>query len=1102
MRRILFITFLLSGRLTFCQTIEFRGIVYEHNSKTKTGQLKIISDAQVVIPKSVPVTTDIKGKFKTVSDGLIIGESVPVKFIKNGFKVVNSKEIETVFVGRKEDLVVFMASTSELQKAQLEYYNLAKKSIESAHLEKIKLLNSEVNNLKIQKDEYFQKIKKLEFEKEVAVQTAQNLANQLSEINLDFASDILIKAVNYYKKGDIDSCLKILYSNDYKETENKVLDGVEDLRKGMTNAGTGIKTIIDKEFLLAKIYSTTLQQDSINATTSRIVNLCIKNSDILSSEYIIKVIKQVTKFDPTGNFSWNNEESFEDLLGLVRLKSGRNSLDEAEMMRMFGYMLMLKNKSVESYDKFIKALGIHKKLNNSDSALIIINLVNHQQFFERTETEYDRFFSMQRFNGNKGFIQNPYRVNPYFLGNLFNDVEDMQYAFEILIEESIRRNDLLSALQFCDFFIRVYLESENQNNFNPQKVSKYKALLILLQSQKSKRITDEDLITLVGLLKEINPYSLDFLNLTNHFSRFLIDNDFCYYLDKNLKDSLLAYCSDISANLSNEFYMSLDYKELVFSLNFCKSIISFYLNIYNVPKENDLVLFRDNLYFLIEQWLYLPKHKLQYYTFYMEKIIFLMYGCNYDIPEFTITASGFDSFREFLKELTKNMSSANSYRGLDVYKNYILHSTDCGISVNDLLELLKSYDKDAESDAEVKERDYYMTVSGSSFNQNFYNKYPVGIDYHNHIVDFYYGSEYGKKISKYGTILEADNWNITNYIEISPNYYDSLWKINWEYAKKGDVINYNNTIYELKKNTYSGWIRNTSKIDRLKFFGDTMTYGPLILTKPSDAFCVFFDKGNSALFDLDEIYNKLAWHYDENSIHFGGYSKNLELVNRYQNFGLPDFFLGHAKVTGSSIAKTGNIFFFGLKSAMVLNKIEEAKKIESNILEIYQLLSEASKVRFLNDVLFLTFDKNQIKDEKNPSYVNFNNAMFNQFYNDLAYLLKNEASWKLDLKGEDKAWPFERDNLILEALLTLSGASQLDNFDPKIFDELKIKYPNEARVYRNEALYFFQKGEDKLAIKSLDKVVSMGFNNKSFFLDKIELKKYHSKINSIFNRIK
>ena len=131
------------------QSIVFKGIVYEHNSKTKTGQIKLISDAQVIIPRSVPVATDIKGKFKTVSEGLKLGSSVNFNIIKPGYEVVNLKEIENVMVGRLDDLIIYMAPKNDLYKAQQEYYQIAKKSVETSYIKKINLLKSELNSLKI-----------------------------------------------------------------------------------------------------------------------------------------------------------------------------------------------------------------------------------------------------------------------------------------------------------------------------------------------------------------------------------------------------------------------------------------------------------------------------------------------------------------------------------------------------------------------------------------------------------------------------------------------------------------------------------------------------------------------------------------------------------------------------------------------------------------------------------------------------------------------------------------------------------------------------------------------------------------------------------------
>lgn len=1089
--QITLIFFLLISSEFIAQNIVFHGVVYEHNSKTKTGQLKLISDVQVIIPKSVPVTSDVKGKFKTFSDGLNIGESVSVKLIKNGYQVVNYKELETVFVGRKDDLIVYMASQSELQKAQLEYYNLAKKSIESAHLKKIQLLSLELKNLKIENDEYTRKIEILELESKAAIQNAQNLSKQLSEINLDFAGNLLKKAVLFYQKGEIDSCLSILHSDAYKEAGNKVVNDVESLRKGMSQAGSGIKTLIDREFLLAKIYSTTLLLDSIESSTGRIVKLCIQNADILGCGYILNTIKTVIKYDPSGKFKWKNEDFFEDLIGLIRLKSGRNSLDEAEAIRLFGYDLMLKNQAEEAGKSFLKSLEIHKKIGNADTALVLINLIELE---ERSLTYFDGFNSFTNLFTNKEFKYNGYQNNDYWIRDLFNNVEDMQYAYSVLINRELGTNNLLKVDGLCRSFMRVYAESEIQNTFDSDMLSNIKALNIFTKSRGSTQISNDDLRSIILILKECSPFSIEYLKLSSQFSEFLVDTEFLIYLDKNLKDSLLISCSDILINLSNEYYSKINDNEIIFKLKFCKTTISLFRYLSNFPEENDLQFLAESSNSLAADWLNLSSNNYAHYAFYLENILFKTHGCDYRLSTENKEST---SLRDGLKDLSKIMASKNLHRGLELYKNFILHSSDCEISEETVFELLKLYDGEAFKYSMLKDRNRYMIITSNPLDEKCSEKFPVGFNYLNCISDFYFGSEYALKVGKHGVVRKADNWNTTNYME-STTDYQSLWKLNMQYARKSDIISYNNTIDEINKNSFAIFLQNSKKIDTIKFFGDTITYGPLLKSPPSDAFCLFATMGNSVLFDLDEIYNKLAWHYDEYSLNYGGYSKNLELLNKFQNFGLSNFFLGYSKVEGNPISAFGNILFFGLKSAMILNKSEDIEKIENSILDLYDKLSEANKVRFLNDFIFLSFYKNQIQDIKKPNYVNFNNKLFNQFYNNLSYLLKNETNWSLKLNSEDKRWVWERDQIILESYLTLSGASYLSNFNPEIFEDLKIKFPNESRLYRNEALYYFNKDESKLALDSLKKAISLGFVDKHFFLNNYSIKKYHSKIKTLF----
>ena len=99
---------------------------------------------------------------------------------------------------------------------------------------------------------------------------------------------------------------------------------------------------------------------------------------------------------------------------------------------------------------------------------------------------------------------------------------------------------------------------------------------------------------------------------------------------------------------------------------------------------------------------------------------------------------------------------------------------------------------------------------------------------------------------------------------------------------------------------------------------------------------------------------------------------------------------------------------------------------------------------------------------------------------------------------EDQIFEFEGNGYLVNSLLTLTVASHLDSFDFQLLKNNQIKYPKEARFYRNEALYWLRKDNIKMATDALIIAKKMGFNDANFFLDKIELSKHYNLITDLF----
>jgi hypothetical protein len=164
------------------------------------------------------------------------------------------------------------------------------------------------------------------------------------------------------------------------------------------------------------------------------------------------------------------------------------------------------------------------------------------------------------------------------------------------------------------------------------------------------------------------------------------------------------------------------------------------------------------------------------------------------------------------------------------------------------------------------------------------------------------------------------------------------------------------------------------------------------------------------------------------------------------------------------------------------------------------MLSDKNKINFLNAFLWSTYNEAIIINNENKVDLNFNNHFINDLYLKFKVLLTNKTLIENKTGDkEDKIFEFDENRIYLNCLLTLSGASHLDKFDFELLKTLEIEYPNEARFYRNEALYWFRKNNIKMATDALITSKKMGFINSDFFLKKVELSKYHNLITNIFN---
>jgi hypothetical protein len=205
----------------YTQQTTLRGEIYIHNSRYNTGTLEKVSNAFVTAPYGGANNTDSEGRFELVFSGVNSGATVAIKVEKEGYEVVNKKELLEVVIGRVLPLKIFLAPRGEITKAQVALYNISVEALTVRHNQIIAQLKSEatesqaaIKKLETQLNrtiaDRFEAEEILNQQLEATRQRLPQFAKQLATVNLDFATDMYREAYGFLKAGEIEKAIEAL----------------------------------------------------------------------------------------------------------------------------------------------------------------------------------------------------------------------------------------------------------------------------------------------------------------------------------------------------------------------------------------------------------------------------------------------------------------------------------------------------------------------------------------------------------------------------------------------------------------------------------------------------------------------------------------------------------------------------------------------------------------------------------------------------------------------------------------------------------------------------------------------------------------------------
>ena len=225
---------LFFGILQMNAQIALHGTVSVQNSKTTTGKIEYVPNAQIECDKgqsakAQPKTSDSEGKFTLEVDGkkdMQIAISITPKGKYQDYVIVNEKEIKDITLGRVLPVGIYICKKGELEERRAAMVDVNMKK----YRDQIEALQKEFNQLKSKYDYDNARYKILEnqidslskAEKEIYL-LIKEWAESLTAINLDDATEAYIKAYNCFANGHIDSVNYYLPDKYLKQQQQQLL---------------------------------------------------------------------------------------------------------------------------------------------------------------------------------------------------------------------------------------------------------------------------------------------------------------------------------------------------------------------------------------------------------------------------------------------------------------------------------------------------------------------------------------------------------------------------------------------------------------------------------------------------------------------------------------------------------------------------------------------------------------------------------------------------------------------------------------------------------------------------------------------------------------
>jgi tetratricopeptide (TPR) repeat protein len=283
--------------------LSFSGFSQSLEAQRQIGKVRLLNSGkkplsfvQVIFKDAIPTTSDNNGAFELNFQDKTPGDVIFYdKIYKKGYDLVNEKVLMHLVLTNTGKLAtdVIMAKEGQIESSRKEFYQIADSALTASFIRKMNELKRRLDLALIKLNDYERELNFITDQYKRQINNIPDLSTQLATQNLDDVTPIYNRALEMVRRGEIDSAINILSTENPISKDLKSIESRNQKKKAYDDANEIVMNGIPSRLLAADLFL--LKLDFTNAENCYEIAIQMDSSNIQALDKAAHFYMEISK---------------------------------------------------------------------------------------------------------------------------------------------------------------------------------------------------------------------------------------------------------------------------------------------------------------------------------------------------------------------------------------------------------------------------------------------------------------------------------------------------------------------------------------------------------------------------------------------------------------------------------------------------------------------------------------------------------------------------------------------------------------------------------------------------------------------------------------